>query len=70
MEGERVGRVVRAVRHRKRWRQVDLAARAGVSATVIGRIEHGRLREASLQALEQVAAALDIHLTLVPRWRG
>lgn len=70
MDGERVGRVVRAGRHRRRWRQVDLALRAGVSATVVSRIEHGRLGEVSLEALERAAAALDVQLSIIARWRG
>lgn len=70
IDGVRVGRIVRAVRHKKGWRQADLAARAGVSATVVSRIENGRLSEVSLEALEAVAAALDIQLTIVARWRG
>jgi len=70
MDHERTGRTFRAVRHRRRWRQADLAARAGVSATVISRIERGRLREVSLDALEQLAGALDIQLSIVARWRG
>lgn len=70
MDGERLGRIFRAVRHRQRWRQADLAERAGVSATVVSRIEHGRLAELSLEAVERTAAALDIRLSLTAWWRG
>jgi transcriptional regulator with XRE-family HTH domain len=70
MDGERLGRIFRAVRHRHRWRQADLAKRAGVSATVVSRIEHGRLAELSLEAVERAAAALDVQLSIIARWRG
>lgn len=70
IDGIRVGRIIRAVRLKRQWRQADLAARAGISETVVSRIEHGRLTEVSLEALEKVAAALDIQLTMVARWRG
>ena len=70
IDGVRVGRIVRAVRLKRHWRQADLAARAGVSETVVSRIERGRLTEVSVEALERVAAGLDIQLTIVARWRG
>ena len=70
IDGVRVGRIIRAVRLKRHWRQVDLAARAGVSETVVSRIERGRLTEVSLEAIEKVSAALDIQLTIVARWRG
>jgi transcriptional regulator with XRE-family HTH domain len=70
IDGVRVGRIVRAVRLKRHWRQVDVAERAGVSETIVSRIERGRLTEVSIEALEKVAAALDIHLTIVARWRG
>ena len=58
------------MRLKRQWRQVDLAARAGVSETIVSRIERGRLTEVSIEALENVAAALDVQLTNVARWRG
>jgi transcriptional regulator with XRE-family HTH domain len=70
MDGVRLARVFRAVRHRHRWRQSDVAERARVSATVISRIEHGRLTELSLEAIERVATALDVQLSIVAHWRG
>jgi transcriptional regulator with XRE-family HTH domain len=70
IDGIRVGRIIRAVRLKRQWRQADLSARAGVSEAVLSRIERGRLTEVSLEALEKVAAALDIQLTILARWRG
>lgn len=70
IDGTRVGRIIRAVRFKRRWRQADVARRAGVSDTVVSRIERGRLQDVSLEALDAVADALDIHLSIVARWRG
>jgi len=39
MDDRRLGRTVRVLRHRRGWRQVDLAARAGVSAPMISAID-------------------------------
>jgi transcriptional regulator with XRE-family HTH domain len=64
------GSVVRVVRIRRRWRQVDLARAAGVSQAMISRIERGHIRPLSLGVLLRVAEALEIRIDLVPRWRG
>lgn len=61
---------MRAVRHRRGWRQVDVAARAGVSHTLVSLVERGHCDQMSLSALRAVAATLDVRLDLVPRWRG
>lgn len=37
---------------------------------MVSRIERGRLEDVSLRVLRQVAAALEIDLTVVARWRG
>ena len=70
MDAPRVGRIVRAVRIRLRLRQVDVALRGGVSASVVARIEGGRLLHVSLPALLAVCEALDIRLDFVAWWRG
>jgi transcriptional regulator with XRE-family HTH domain len=70
IDGERVGRVVRGVRHRLRLRQSDVAGRAGVSAPIVSRIERGRIEQVSLPALLAVANALEIRLDVIARWRG
>lgn len=70
MNAPRIGRIVRAVRIKLRLRQVDVATRAGVSATVVHRIERGRLLEVSLPALISVCDALEIRLEFVAWWRG
>ena len=66
----RVGAAFRAVRLRRHWRQQDLAIRAGVSAAFVSLVERGHLERASLATLRRLAAALDIRIDVVPRWRG
>jgi transcriptional regulator with XRE-family HTH domain len=70
VDDQRIGATLRAIRIRKRWRQADLAARAGVSRWVVLRIERGRLGRIGLAKLRQVTAALDVRLDLLVRWQG
>jgi transcriptional regulator with XRE-family HTH domain len=43
MDDARLGRLIRVLRHRRGWRQVDLAARAGVGPGVVAKLEAGRV---------------------------
>jgi transcriptional regulator with XRE-family HTH domain len=70
MEDLRFGATVRAARLKRSWRQADLAERAGVSQTVVSRVERGQIPEMTLRVLRQVSAALEIRLELLPRGRG
>ena len=70
MNFQRLGVVCRAVRLRKRWRQDDVAAAAGVSRAAVSRIERGLAAEMTLATLDKVTSALEIRIDLVPRWRG
>lgn len=65
-----VRRSVRAVRVRRGWRQADLAAEAGVSRSVVGRIERGLRAGLTLDAVDAVAAALDATAKLALAWHG
>jgi transcriptional regulator with XRE-family HTH domain len=65
-----LGRSVRAVRIRRRWRQADLAAAAGVSQQTVSRIEAGRLEGVTLGVLRRVLAALGMRLAIAARWEG
>src|SRR5262245_32388270 len=65
-----IGAALRAVRVRRAWRQSDVAAHAAVSVTAVSRAERGQLDRMSLATLRRIAAALDIRVDLVPRWRG
>jgi transcriptional regulator with XRE-family HTH domain len=67
---ERLGSTIRLLRRRKGWRQADLARAAGSSKTAVGRMERGLVGSSSVDHIRQVAAALDVRVDLVPRWRG
>ena len=70
MDRFRFGRAVRALRQRRGWRQVDLAARSGLSQSLVSRIELGQIGASSFDDLSAIAAALDGQLALDFRWRG
>ena len=70
MEDQRFGVIVRMVRIRRRWRQQDLADRAGASRATVWRVEHGRLEEMSLATIRRIAEALEIRVELLARGRG
>ncbi len=70
MDDQRIGAVIRSLRRRKGWRQVDLAERAGISQPWVSAIERGHVASATVATLRRVAAALDARIDLVARWRG
>lgn len=70
VDGVRFGRSIRAIRRRRRWRQDDLAAAAGVSRAVISRVERGAGDRMTVATLERVAASLGARATLRLDWRG
>ncbi|MBA3876210.1 MAG: hypothetical protein C0498_04610 [Anaerolinea sp.] len=70
MDGRRIGRVVRVLRHRLCWRQLDLAGRAGLSQSLVSLIERGHIEAVAVGKLEAVLRALDADLVLLARWRG
>jgi transcriptional regulator with XRE-family HTH domain len=70
MDDLRVAAAFRSVRLRRRLRQSDVAAAAGVSRGFISLLERGHLERASLRAVRRVAAALEIRIEVLARWRG
>lgn len=70
MDAIRLGLQLRALRIRRRWRQLDVAVRAGVSRGTISNIERGRLRGVSLETLIRVAEVLGADVDVRIRWRG
>lgn len=70
MDDLRVGSLVRAVRHRLRWTQAEVAARANVSQQVVSKIETGQLDRATVSHIRRVAAVLEIRMPFAPQWRG
>lgn len=70
MDDLRIGRLLRAARLRLRWRQSDVAAKAGVSRQTISRLERGSLGASSLALVRKIAAVLEVQIDLNARWRG
>lgn len=67
---QRFGAQLRAVRVKRRWRQIDLAQRARVHRSVISRIERGQFESTSIGAILAIARALDIQVSLSARWHA
>ena len=70
MGDQRVGRAIRELRRRRGWRQIDLAAAAGVGQSLISLVERGHLTRVTLGTLRVVAGALDAEFLVEMRWRG
>jgi transcriptional regulator with XRE-family HTH domain len=70
VDDRRVGLVLRQLRRRRRWRQVDLSGRAGVSQSAVSRAELGHLDTLSVRRLRSMFAALDARVVVEIRWRG
>jgi transcriptional regulator with XRE-family HTH domain len=70
MDDAALGAAIRALRHRRGWRQLDLAARAGVSPSVISVLEAGHADRLSLPAIRRVSGALDLRLRWDAGFRG
>lgn len=62
MDDAALGRSIRMLRHRRGWRQTDLAVRAGVSSAAVGLIERGQIERLSLRLARQVASAVGLRL--------
>jgi transcriptional regulator with XRE-family HTH domain len=63
-------RAIRALRRRRRWRQADLAAAAGVSRETVSRVERGKVHGLTLRSVERMVAALGATTNLLARWEG
>ena len=70
MEDARLAAAIRSLRIRRRWRQADLAARAGVSRSSVSSVERGSVSRVPIPVIRAVAGALELRVDLVPRWRG
>ncbi len=68
MDDARFGRLIRLLRQRRGWRQVDLAARSRVGISVVARIEAGRLGPMRIGTLREVTSAFG--LSFDPALRG
>lgn len=70
MDAVRFGRIVRALRHRRGWRQVDLAQRCGVSQTLVARVERGGAPRLTVRRLEAIVEELGARVSLRVDWNG
>jgi transcriptional regulator with XRE-family HTH domain len=70
MDLVRIGRVVRTLRRRRTWRQVDLARRAVSSQQVVSLVECGHADRVGIRTLSRVLRTLDAELEIGVRWRG
>jgi transcriptional regulator with XRE-family HTH domain len=66
----RFGRALRALRIRLELTQAQLAARVGVSASMISRVENGRIGRVAFATLHAIGAALGADVQPMVRWRG
>ena len=66
----RFGRGIRVLRIRRGWRQVDLAKAAGVSQSIVSRIERGLGGRLTVEMLARVAQALGSRVDLRLNWQG
>lgn len=70
VDDRRVGLIVRMLRRRRGWRQLDLAARSDCSQSFVSQLERGHLDRVTLVDLRRVLGALDARGLLEVRWRG
>jgi len=70
VDDRRVGLIIRALRRRRGWRQVDLASAAGVSQPSISLAERGHVDTFSIRALRRILLALEARGDVDVRWRG
>jgi transcriptional regulator with XRE-family HTH domain len=61
---------MRAVRIRRGMRQSDVAFAAGVSRSVVSKIERGGLEQTTFHETRRVATALGVSISVEARWRG
>jgi transcriptional regulator with XRE-family HTH domain len=70
MSDHRLGAAIRGIRRRRRWRLIDVAERANVSASFVSRLERGHVGGQSVDSIRAVAAVLDVRVDLIARWRA
>lgn len=69
MDDLRVGALLRVLRRRRGWRQIDLARAAGCDQKLISTVERGFLDRLSVHRLRLIGKVLEVELRFEPRWR-
>jgi transcriptional regulator with XRE-family HTH domain len=70
VDEQRFGRIVRAIRHKKGWRQADVATRARLSQDLVSRVELGGADALTVAALRAIGNALGARVTVSIAWNG
>jgi transcriptional regulator with XRE-family HTH domain len=70
VDDRRVGAILRALRRRRRLRQIDIALRAGVSQQTVSLIERSNLDRLSVRTIRAVFRAVGAEFNGDVRWRG
>src|SRR5664280_1434288 len=70
MNSRQVGALFRAVRRKRRLRQIDVATAAGVSDSTVSRLERGHWQSLPFETMERLASVLDVRLEVSAFWRG
>ena len=70
MDDIRIGRILRALRRRRGWTQLELADRCRVSQQVISLVERGHGSQLAAATLRRIFAALDARWEPIVSWRG
>ncbi|HYN63296.1 MAG TPA: XRE family transcriptional regulator, partial [Candidatus Limnocylindrales bacterium] len=65
-----LGRIMRALRRRRGWRQQDCAVRARVHRSTWSLLERGHFDRLSIATLRRCLAVLEVRAEIVPSWRG
>jgi transcriptional regulator with XRE-family HTH domain len=66
----RLGRLVRALRLRKGFRQLDVARSAGVSQSLVSLAERGHITSLSVRSVRAICAAVEARYEGLLTWRG
>jgi len=64
------GRALRAIRHRRRWTQAEVATKAGIDQAVVSRVERGQIEGLSVRSLRAICSTLEVRLLFTASWRG
>ena len=67
MDDRRFGRLIRASRVRKGWRQLDVEAAGGIDQSTVSLIESGRLDRFTVRTIRLVAETVGVRAEFAPR---